>query len=43
MEQFNWFVQAEFRLFCGTENSWNSVPNHYTEENSLEFRSVEQK
>jgi hypothetical protein len=28
----NWFVPAEFRLFRGTENSRNSVPNHSAEE-----------
>jgi hypothetical protein len=28
----NWFVPAEFRLFCGTENSRNSIPNHSAEE-----------
>jgi hypothetical protein len=28
----NCFVPAEFRLFRGTENSWNSIPNHSAEE-----------
>ncbi len=28
----NWFVPAKFRLFRGTENSRNSVPNRSTEE-----------
>ncbi len=27
-----WFVPAEFRLFRGTKNSRNSVPNHFLEE-----------
>jgi hypothetical protein len=28
----NWFVPAEFRLFRGTENSRNPVPNHSAEQ-----------
>jgi hypothetical protein len=28
----NWFVPAEFRLFRGTENSRNYVPNRFAEE-----------
>jgi hypothetical protein len=31
----NWFVPAEFRLFRGTENSWNSVQNHFAEEKNV--------
>jgi hypothetical protein len=29
------FVPAEFRLFRGTENSRNSVPNHSAEEKNV--------
>jgi hypothetical protein len=31
----NWFVPTEFRLFRGTENSRNAVPNHSPEEKKL--------
>ncbi len=31
----NWFVPAEFRLFRGTENFRNAVPNRSTEEKML--------
>jgi hypothetical protein len=41
----NRFVPAEFRLFCGTENSRNSVPNHSAEEkkarNSVPWNKIE--
>jgi hypothetical protein len=41
----NWFVPAEFRLFLGTENSWNSVQNHSAEEknvwNSVTWNKIE--
>ncbi len=32
----NWFVSAEFRLFLGTENSRNSIPNHFAEEKNAQ-------
>ncbi len=43
----NWFVQAEFRLFRGTENSRNSVPNRFAEEknahNSVPWNKIRSK
>ncbi len=40
----NWFVPAEFRLFRGTENSRNSVPNRSADEknarNSLPWNKI---
>ncbi len=42
--QNNWFVPAEFRLFRGTGNSRNSVPNHsLADTKCLEFCTVGQK
>ncbi len=43
----NWFVPAEFRLFRGTENSRNSVPNRSAEEkndrNSVPWNKIRSK